>query len=69
MSGAEPHGKGIDHLDDRDPLAYAYDGETLAAICYNPQAVHLAEGFGSWTVVRTPDGERVFEGDGVGGDA
>lgn len=60
-SAVEESGKGTDHPDDREPLAYAYDGESLAAVIYNRQAFHLCDGFGPFTVVPTPEGEARLE--------
>jgi len=67
----QKRGKGVDHLDDRDPLAFVYDGETLLATLYerdilfgflaNEAAVSNAFATSSMDVSLTPRGEEVLE--------
>lgn len=56
---SEVSGEGIDHLDDRTPLAYAYDGLELVAILYTEEAVRECRDSSWLTVSRTPKGEEV----------
>jgi hypothetical protein len=46
------------HLDEREPLAYAYDGVVLVAVGYRTEIVEHWEEATSYTVVRTPEGEE-----------
>lgn len=70
MSGSEQEsaganrGRGEQHLDDREPLAYVYDGEELVASLMNRDVVEEfeeEEQFRWYTVSRTPHGEEVLE--------
>lgn len=66
----EQDGRGEHHLDERTPLAYLYDGETLLAVLYdrrmvesvtgNEKAVGSAFGVASVAVSLTPRGEEVI---------
>ncbi|MUV59806.1 hypothetical protein [Halobacterium sp. CBA1126] len=67
---SERDGRGDHHLDEREPLAFVYDGETLLAVLYdrrmvasvtgNEDAVGNAFGVGSVEVSLTPRGEEVI---------
>jgi hypothetical protein len=52
-----PHGKGVDHHDDRNPLGYAYDGDELVAILFKMEPLRDLEEKSVFSVVRTPEGE------------
>ena len=56
MSDTE-RGRGVEHLDKRDPLAYAYDGVSLVAVGYREEIVEHWEQATNYTVSRTPRGE------------
>jgi hypothetical protein len=56
--GDTDRGKGVEHLDDREPLAFAYDGLTLVAVGYQETIVEHWERATNYTVSRTPRGER-----------
>jgi len=69
----QERGRGVDYLDERNPLAYVFDGETLLAVLYdrrivestvgNEDAVSNAFGTASMDVSLTPRGEEVLEDD------
>jgi hypothetical protein len=59
--GDTTRGKGVDHLDEREPLAYAYDGLTLVAVGYHETIVGHWERATNYTVSRTPRGEENVE--------
>lgn len=71
-SSAEPR-RGDQYLDERNPLAYVYDGETLLAVLYdrrivasvtgNEDAVSGAFGVATMEVSLTPRGEEVIARD------
>lgn len=46
-----------DSINDREPLAYAYEGDELYAVAYKKQAVWRLESMRELTVSRTPEGE------------
>lgn len=58
-------GRGDQHLDDRRPLAYVYDGTVLLAVLYDRRGVaFVREGdleSRGYTVSLTPHGEEVLE--------
>lgn len=56
-TGGNKRGKGVEHLDDREPLAYAYDGLSLVAVGYKETIVEHWEKATNYTVSRTPRGE------------
>lgn len=47
-----------DYPDDRDELAYAYNGQALVAVAYEPGIVEHWEEATDYDVVRTPRGEQ-----------
>jgi|GEM_PF-4848632 len=59
--GLVEHGQGIDHTDDRTPLAYVYDGTRLEAILFDVDLVVEFRDDRRQTVVVTPDGQRKLE--------
>lgn len=50
--------KGVHHLDDREPIAYAYYGTILIAVAYDETIVDVWEDSTEYDVVRTPRGEQ-----------
>jgi len=57
-SDGTEHGRGVEHLDEREPLAYAYDGLSLVAVGYDEAIVEHWEQATNYTVSRTPQGDR-----------
>lgn len=67
---AEQSGQGDYHLDEREPLAFVYDGETLLAVLYdrrmvtsflgNEDAISDAFGVATAETSLTPRGEEVI---------
>lgn len=53
----EAIGQGTYHHDEREPLAYAYDGTLLVAAGYREEIVEYWEDATDYDVVRTPEGE------------
>lgn len=49
--------RGEQYLDERDPLAFAYDGTLLVAVGYREEIVDHWEEATNYAVVRTPEGE------------
>lgn len=56
---SEVRGQGVDHLDEREPLGYAYDGLELVAVLYTEKAVRECRNSSWLTVSRTPAGKGV----------
>lgn len=56
-SNGNERGKGVEHLDEREPLAYAYDGLSLVAVGFDESIVVHWEEATNYTVSRTPRGE------------
>lgn len=56
-AGEPPRDIHIHHLDEREPLAYAYDGTMLVAVGYREEIVTHWEEATDYTVSRTPRGE------------
>jgi hypothetical protein len=53
----DEHGAREHHLDERTPLAYAYDGTVLVAIGFREEIVDHWEQATDYAVSRTPRGE------------
>lgn len=62
LDSGEERGRGVDHLDDRTPLAFVYDGEALVMTLYEPDVVEeMREDPGRFTVSLTIPGEHVLD--------
>jgi len=51
------HGRDVEYLDRREPLAYGYDGLSLIAVAYDEAIVEHWELATNYTVSRTPQGD------------